>query len=404
MTVLELNRPEYSRRAPFLCWPVARREYFYAISLSMLPAVVWGTVMFGWRALVLLGAALLGAFAVHFPLKKFTKRGKWLLSAHTLTTTLLLVALCDPMWPAYLVGIASACAAFLIWLEGGPGHERVHTWAVMLVLLASVAVPWHVRQTQTPLPPAAVVARDRLVMGDIRHAAQSYYYNWPRSVQINGNDAFQSPQPSKLIIEFWREISAVPEKVADASAQRAYVESTLTQLMADKLPNILTVMLGICGGYLGATSAIWLVAGGLFLAYRNILRLRSCLIFFFSLITGFIALSLYSGAMPDLASFGLRSLWQDHLAEMVTLILYQLLSSDILFAGIFVLAIPGTEPITPNARRIYLILAGLTAAFLHRMNLPFPPTAITLAGFAVISPLFDSVLARHSWLSRSGRW
>lgn len=404
MTILGVAKTDHARRAPFLCWPVARREYFFTLILALTPAFAWSIMIFGWRALNVLIAALFGAAIVHVPLQRLTKRGQYLLTAHTLTSALLLVALSDPMWPAYLVGIAAGFATFLIWLEGGPGHERVHAWALLLVLLAAVAVPWHIRRTHASLPPTAIVARDRLLMGDIRHAAPPVTTGWPKSVEINGHDAYQMPRPSVVIQQFWQDIASVPEYTMDAQAQRARVESIFNTTLAFKLPAIESLMYGVSTGPLGATNAILIVLGGLFLAYRNILRTRSFLIFMTSLLAGFVGTSLYAGATQDLVSFGFRGLWQDHLTEMVALIFYQLLSSDVLFASVFVLAMPGTEPVTPRARRLYLILAGLTAAILYRMNLPFPPTATTLAAFSVVSPIFDSVFAQRSWLNRSQRW
>lgn len=404
MTILGIGKSDFARRAPFLCWPVARREYFFAVAFALMPAVLWGGIIFGWRALVVLLAALAGAFIVHVPLHRFTRRGQYLLSAHTLASTLMLVALCDPMWPAYLIGIASGFAVFLIWLEGGPGHERVHAWALLLVMLGAVAVPWHVRRTESPLPPTAIVARDRIIMGDIRHAAPPGAPGWPRSVEINGNDAYQVPRPNQMIQQFWADIAAIPEHTTDSAAQRAQVESILNSTLAFKLPDIRSLMYGLCSGPLGATSALLIVAAGLFLAYRNILRTRSFVLFMASLLAGFVGTSLYAGATPGLAAFGLRGLWHAHLTEMVALVFYQLLSADVIFASVFVLALPGTEPVTPRARRLYLILAGITAAILYRANLPFPPTAVTLAAFSVVSPIFDSVFAQKSWLNRGNGW
>lgn len=404
MSILGVSKTDYARRAPYLCWPVARKEYFAAITIALVPTIVWGIMIFGWRALVVLLSALLGAGIVQVPLQKWTRRGKYLLSVHTLTSTLLLVALCDPMWPAYMVGIAAGFAAFLIWLEGGPGHERVHAWALLLVLLAAVAVPWHIRRTSAPLPPTAIVARDRLIMGDIRHAAPSATSGWPRSVQISGNDAVQMSRPSQVIRQFWTDIAAVPEHITDANAQRIRIETLLNNTLSYKLPEIESLMYGITTGPLGATSAMLIVAGGLFLAYRSILRMRSFILFITSMTIGFVGTSLYAGAAPDFASFGFRGLWQNHMTEMVALVFYQILSTDVLFAATFVLAIPGTEPVTPRARRLYLILAGLTAAILYRFSLPFPPTAVTLAGFSVVAPIFDSVFAHKSWLNRTSSW
>ncbi len=79
--------------APFLVWPVARREFYALIAFALLLPLAWGIIIFGWRALVAVVAALLGATLAHVVLRRWTRRGRRLILAHTLASALVLGAL-----------------------------------------------------------------------------------------------------------------------------------------------------------------------------------------------------------------------------------------------------------------------------------------------------------------------
>jgi hypothetical protein len=85
--------------------------------------------------------------------------------------------------------------------------------------------------------------------------------------------------------------------------------------------------------------------------------------------------------------------------ELVTLLSYEILSSDILFAVVFVLAMPGSEPITPRGRRWYLILVGLIAGYAHHWLMPLPGAVVVLLVAQPLTRLFDRLLAPRSWLN-----
>ncbi len=82
----------------------------------------------------------------------------------------------------------------------------------------------------------------------------------------------------------------------------------------------------------------------------------------------------------------------------MALLFYEIGSSDFLFASVFILALPGTLPIEPLARKVFLVMAGLAAAFLHRMALPIPPATAALLFLQPAAPAMDLLLHRRSWL------
>ncbi len=84
---------------------------------------------------------------------------------------------------------------------------------------------------------------------------------------------------------------------------------------------------------------------------------------------------------------------------MVALLSYDFFSGDILFAAVFILALPGSEPVTRRGRRWFLVVAGLVAGLVHGLDLPLPGTVLVLLVLQPLAPLFDRLLARRSWLN-----
>jgi Na+-translocating ferredoxin:NAD+ oxidoreductase RnfD subunit len=72
-----------------------------------------------------------------------------------------------------------------------------------------------------------------------------------------------------------------------------------------------------------------------------------------------------------------------------------------LFASIFVLALPGTQPLTRRGRRVFLVCAAVLAAVIDRYNGGnLPAATASLCVFMPAAPVFDRFFAKRSWLSR----
>jgi Na+-translocating ferredoxin:NAD+ oxidoreductase RnfD subunit len=378
---------------PFLVWPVARREFYFSISFALLPALVWGTMIFGFRAAEALLCTVLGAAIAHKALKQFTRRGQTLLFAHTLVCALVLGALSDPSWsPLLMLGAGAALAGLLMVFEG-PGRDRVHPSVVIALLLALVIVPAINQHTHAAAPDDAILARNRLVMGDIRYAVAQPITRWPRSNQIGGNDAVLMLKPSTVLA---RLIPQLHKSVLDEKAFEAAVDTAIV----DQLPGIELLILGVRPGAIGVVSTLGLVLGGLYLAYRNVLRPRSVMLYLLATTAGLILLSL---APANLAHWtgpaGIACLWRGHPDKALALVFYEFFSSDIIFAAVIILALPGTEPITTRGRRWMLIIAGLATPLLQLADFPIPVATAVLLALQPFNPLFDAIFPRRSWLN-----
>ncbi len=378
---------------PFLVWPVARREFYISISIALLPALLWSVMIFGFRAAEVIVCILAGATLAHKLLKRFTQRGKSLLYAHTLVSALVFAALCMPTWPPQIMLVAGAVLTGLLWIFEGPGRDRIHPSVVMALALGLVVMPLYYDYFQMKPSNSAVLARNRMFMGDIQQGATPTLAQWPRSGQIGGNDAAYMPRPATVLAKL------IPQLHSLVTSKDEFNKNFDQTLVAD-LPNIDLLMLGVRPGYLGEVSSLGLLIGGMYLAYRNILRSRSVWLYFAAIVVGLLLLSIIPADFSHLTNrTGIASLWRGHVDKILALQFYQFFSGDILFAAVIILALPGTEPITPNGRRWMLILAGLITPLLQRADLHIPVATTVMLFLQPLNPLFDAYFARRSWLN-----
>jgi Na+-translocating ferredoxin:NAD+ oxidoreductase RnfD subunit len=402
-----VSLPSPALRAPFLRWPVARHEFYLAIQFSLVPTLVWGILLFGWRVLILLGASLGASTLVYFLLKRFTRRGGRMLYAHTSLAVLTLIALCHPMWPAWIVAPAAAAIPVVFCVLGGPGRERLHVAVVWTILLQLLVIPMTPQLGASRGTSNAILARDRLLMGDVRNYREASLYRWPSSVELDGDDAAAMPRPEEVAInaldhlaeslELRRHRAPGVTSAAMLKQTRSHIDTTV----ATRLPSIDALIFGAVPGRIGVVSLAGILLGGLYLAYRHILRLPSVALFFVAYCAVFAMIAIPPGTIFHV---GLRStvhLWKVMPAEFFTLLEYALLNSDLLFAAVFILALPGTEPLTARGRHVFLMVAAVVGASLARLNLNLPAATTTLCLLMPLAPFFDALFAKRSWLTQA---
>lgn len=400
-----------SPAAPFLVWPVARREFYRALSFALLPPLAWGAVIFGWRALLLLIASIAAVSFSHSLLKRFTAFGRVLVYPHAVTSAMLLVALCQPTWPAWIVASAALLLPPVFAFLGGPGKERAHLAVLFALALQFLVLPLLPSQglvyvTPYPvLPGPAILARDRLLMGDVRNQASALLYRWPTSLELQGNDAVRMTPPAQTAVQALDALSEefAPGGRAPTTLPLKSMRDALDTTLATGLPGMEMILLGAFSGRTGLVSLIGILAGGLYLAYRFILRPRSVAIF---VLTYAFFILLFAFPTTTLAHADLHHVYRFVVTfptEIATLLATIFLTSDAPFAAVFLLALPGTEPLTPRGRRGFLFAAGLAASLLTRFapaNLPVPACTTALTLLMPAAPLFDRFFARRSWLNR----
>jgi len=187
------------------------------------------------------------------------------------------------------------------------------------------------------------------------------------------------------------------------------VRRVLEEAFNTELPDMGLFMMGMAPNRVGAASLIAITLAGLYLSYRYILRPRSVL-FFLVIFIG--ATACFTFTPPTVLRVGVPTLWNllslptgpndvSIPAAIMTLFNYLLLNSDAGFAAVFILALPGTEPLTNRGRRIFLAFAAIVAAGLHRLEPTAPAATLVLCALMPAAPLFDRVFTQRSWLNRA---
>ena len=174
-------------------------------------------------------------------------------------------------------------------------------------------------------------------------------------------------------------------------------------VFAMSLPAPTALILGGVSGWIGTVGLLAIFISGLYLSYRHILRPDSWAIFLGAVLIGLVfgPLSPYVFHHDFWQSLG--GVWYLPPERAIALLFYEIGSSDFIFASVFVLAMPGTLPVEPPARWVFLIIAGLAAALIHRLDVPVPPATTVLLLMQPLSPAMDMLLHKPTWALRRER-
>jgi Na+-translocating ferredoxin:NAD+ oxidoreductase RnfD subunit len=373
--------PGARRRAPFLLWPVARREFYQAIMIALILPLAWGVSIFGVHALLIIVMAVAAAAATQGALRRFTSRGKLMTFNHTITSAMLLSALAPETCPIWLAGIAGIAVAVLIWLAGLPGRQRVHVGLLVAIFL-SLAVG---RISQGP-----ILVQDALVVGNLGLTTPLQHYRWPRRAAVRGRDAVTVPAPDHVLAKTLRVVSDRP--------QGAKARSMLNIAFGTLLPPPTELFLGAMPGRIGVVGVLGIILAGLILAYRNILNPAAWGMFILFVLVGLIFAPLSAHSMHHQFWQSLGGIWYLPPERAIDLLFVEICSGDFLFASVFLLALPGTLPLSPRSRWVFLLAAGFLAALFSRIALPLPPASTAILMLQPLAPWFDSILPRRSWI------
>lgn len=371
--------------APYLFWPVARREFYQSIAYSALLPLAWGLAVFGYRTAWVIAAYFISASLTYLILRKVFQRRLQLTFHQTLAGAFLAAALAYPLLPWYIAAGSGAFMTALLWLTGPVRREGIHL-SLLAALLVMVVFP-----TPGHWP---LLMRNRLFWGNAAHSQVEHVYAWPTAGTFIWADAVRLRPPAVAISRLYKQIAPHPVSPASGHAMRAAFAMTL--------PSPGDLVLGGVSGSTGTVGLLAIFLAGLFLSYRHILRPDSWAIFLGAVLLGlvFCPLSPYVFHHDFWQSLG--GIWYLPPERAIALLTYELCSSDFIFASVFILALPGTLPIEPAARRIFLIFAGLAAAFIHRLDVPVPPATTVLLVMQSLSPVMDMLLHKRTWALRRG--
>ena len=365
---------------PFLFWPVGQREFYLSLIYALLGPLAWGFGVFGPRAALVSLSYAAGALAAYALFRFVLQRPRGLSLHHSLVCALIAAGLAYPLLRWYLALVAGVVITVLIWLAGAALRQRLHTGLLAALLLTAL----YPAPQRWPL-----LARDRLFRGDAAYSHRGAYNQWPRAAAIGGADAIRLPRPGPVLRTLYVRIAAHPTTAAS--------RRLLRRTVALYLPSPWHLLLGAVPGRVGTVGLLAIIAAGLVLCYRHVLKAGAWLLFLLGTLAGLIFGPLSGPEWSHGFWQSVGGIWYLPPAQAGTLLFMELGSADFLFASVFVLALPGTLPLEPMARRIFLVLAGVGAAVLHRLNIPVPPATLALLIMQPLGPTLDAALHRRPW-------
>lgn len=362
--------------APFLHAHETSRGIFITIFVAACVPLVAGVVFFGWRALLVTVLSVAGCVATESAYYRVTRTPSLMGRTHAAVTGLLL-ALTLPVSVPWYVPLAGAAFAIIVGkaIFGGVGH---FLWQPAIVGRLAVTVIFAPPMFNTNLlnPPAwALLAQDRIVMGDARSAKPvSTYRQWRRTPAPEDADAFALTRPRRQLRELTLPTGQPP----------ASITSTLRHM-----PPAWDLISGAHSGGIGETSAIAIIIAGLYLIYRNYVRGH---------LPGMFILAAAATAAIAPIRIGDGTSWQwfpivsEGFDVGFTYVAYHLLCGELLLAGFFLAGEMTSRPVTAPAQAVFGFLCG-AGAILLRLYLPIPiPAYAAILICNTLTPLLDATV------------
>lgn len=362
-------------------------KYIATHALGAVFPMTAGIMLFGWRALGVIGLVLLCATGTAMIWRRIGNRGAqlrieqviWQAGLLALMLPAHLFVFKDPtgtmVWP--IAAAAGVLLVIFMWALGGVGMGRVHpvllTYLLLFVCFKELLVPQHVLQW------------GRMLWGDVLRSTPlsgTITQRWIRSTRVQGFDAVSVPPASQTLSQYTR---------GAETPQRAWM--SLDALLRDRMPPLEDLLVGGHPAPIGSGSAVAVIIGGLFLLYRGAIDGRVPLITILSATIALLVLpvpvlvkehetvwSWLAMRVPDL-----NSGWQ----AGVTLANYELLAGPLLFSVFFIATSPHVRPISRRARVAFALIAGILAAVLQLyVSVAIGPYLAILAA-GVVAPNLD---------------
>jgi electron transport complex protein RnfD len=372
--------------APFLHAPEGARTIYLVTAGAACGPLVAGTVLFGWRSLVVAVVTVLTAAAVERAYYRITRTPALFGRSHAYLTGLLLALTLPPFTPWY---VAMAAAAFAIIVGkaifGGVGH---FLWQPALVGRLAVAVMFSASLQPVSWP---VLSQNRLLVGDIdRCRAVDDYRGWQGRPAPAGADGFVIARPETILAGLTTDppaFCALAYRPADSPSDKGPV--------LRGLPPINDLLLGTTPGGIGETCAVVIIVAGVYLIYRGYVKWQLPVFFVLAAwVTTAIAPIRLAGAGGAIVT----AWWPLSLEGLdvgVTYIHYQFLSGELLLAAFFLATEMTSRPVTAGGQALFGAGCGILAMLL-KLYLAAPiPCYLAVLGMNTFTPLIDAVFTRR---------
>jgi Na+-translocating ferredoxin:NAD+ oxidoreductase RnfD subunit len=370
---------------------------FYAVQMmgAAFPGIA-GVLLYGWRALVMLGVILPVAAAATLVWRKIGPRGRQLRVPHVMWLATLLWLMLPPhlvsdsgrlglrfdTWPIPIAG--AILLVVLTWLLGGAGSGRIHpVLATFLLLTVMFERP---RTEDAMLAPTAVLQRHRLFFGDVTRSGKPHTPAYTKEGYLGALPVAN--------VDALRLDPAAARLLAFTSGQQRPGRSwlSLESLLRDEMPPLEDLIIGGHPGAVGATCAVAVIIGGLFLLYRGVIdfRVPVCVIVaaYVALLTLPIPLVIKDSG-PEWKWLALRDPVNVGPAKALTFANYEIMAGPMLLMTFFLATSPSLRPMARRARVVYGFLVGVTAAGLQLYaSISYGPY-LALLLVSLLTPLLD---------------
>ncbi len=369
------NRPEAAPEvryptfeSPFLHAQETVRHVFLVQTLAACAPLLMGWVLFGWRAMIVSGLAIVscvGIEQVYFRVTRVPALGG---RTHGLLTGVLLALTLPPFAPWYVPVVAAAFAVLVgKAIFGGVGH---FLWQPALVGRFAVAVLFAV-----PLAPGTwpILAQSHVLVGDVNNAVEvTNLRTWFDRPAPPGVDAFRYEPASHVLDGLtdredprFSSLSTVPPPPQDGQRLPPPVMSHLRPIR--------DLLFGTRAGGIGETSAILIVVAGLYLVYRNYVK--------WILPVSILAAAAVTAAIAPVYLLGpndaVRTAWFPVTLEGgdagFIYVCYQLLGGELMLAAFFLAPEMTSRPVTGGGQVLFGAGVGALAMLLQLyMDTPIP--------------------------------
>jgi len=279
------------------------------VMLALIPATVFGLWQFGWPAMALFGVTVAAAVAIEAACLAVARRPLRALLDGSAVLTGWLLAMTLPPWAPWWIGVVGALIAILVAKQvfGGIGQNLFNPAMVARVALL-VSFPLEMTSFVAPLPLGSAGAPDLEAGLAITFGAGGY--DAVTSATLLGavrTGLGQGQDLGALLAEGWRPVSAA---------------------------------VGSTSGSLGETSALLLLAGGLFLIAKRVIPWQVPAAMLGSLALMATVMHLIDpGRYPDAA--------------------FHVLSGAALLGAFFIATDPVTSPVSVRGRLVFAALIGV---------------------------------------------
>jgi len=356
--------------APFFRAPEAIRTVFIVTFAAACGPLLAGVVLFGWRALVVAFISVASCALIEWGYYRVTRTPALLGRSHAYLTGLLL-ALTLPAFAPWYVPLIGAAFAIIVGkaVFGGVGH---FLWQPALVGWLAVAVMFP--DAINP-PKWNLLARGRLLIGDVTIARPERYYGWMDQDPPPDADAFAVEHPATILLKLTNaeepQFSALAYRYARGDTSSRKSEDPPRDARGDSyrpkpaalmaMPRINELLFGARAGAIGETCIIVIIVAGLYLAYRHYVKWQLPLSFILS------AAVVVAIAPVQLASAREQApaVWFPIAAEGFDVgfvyVCYQLLSGELMLAAFFLATEMTCRPTTPGGQLIFGVGCGVIA-------------------------------------------